>query len=81
MLTNLEPGLALLSLSASLTAVCQLLATTSILRPHLCSDLAEQTHNNFSAFRKYLADPALRNELFVGGTNPQVGWPPLGFGA
>lgn len=35
-------------------------------------DLAEQTHNNFTAFRKFLADPALRNELFVGGTNPQV---------
>ncbi|KAI7842747.1 hypothetical protein COHA_003675 [Chlorella ohadii] len=35
-------------------------------------DLAEQTHNNFTAFRKYLADPALRNELLVGGTNPQA---------
>ena len=36
-----------------------------------CRDLAEQTHNNFTAFRKYLVDPALRNELLVGGTNPQ----------
>jgi ATP-dependent RNA helicase DDX1 len=35
-------------------------------------DLAEQTHNNFTAFRKFLTDPALRNELFVGGTNPQA---------
>lgn len=40
--------------------------------PSTRRDLAEQTHNNFTAFRKFLADPALRNELFVGGTNPQV---------
>ncbi|KAL4449436.1 hypothetical protein ABPG77_007080 [Micractinium sp. CCAP 211/92] len=33
-------------------------------------DLAEQTHNNISLFRKHLRDPAVRNELLVGGTNP-----------
>lgn len=33
-------------------------------------DLAEQTHNNMSLFRKHLRDPAVRNELLVGGTNP-----------
>ncbi|PSC75014.1 ATP-dependent RNA helicase DDX1 [Micractinium conductrix] len=31
-------------------------------------DLAEQTHNNITLFRKHLRDPSIRNELLVGGT-------------
>ena len=37
--------------------------------PSCCRrDLAEQTHNNITLFRKHLRDPSIRNELLVGGT-------------
>lgn len=35
-------------------------------------DLAEQTHNCISDFKKYLKSPSLRNELFVGGMDARV---------
>lgn len=34
-------------------------------------DLAEQTHDNMTAFARHLQHPALRSALLVGGTNSQ----------
>ncbi len=39
--------------------------TAIILEP--AKDLAEQTDNFVSAFAKFLTNPQLRNELFIGG--------------
>ncbi len=34
-------------------------------------DLAQQTHDNITAMRRFLANPTLRNALLVGGTQPK----------